>query len=92
MFRVLKFILVAICLICAFVLGSQNPQLTQVNYIIASSTLPLAVIISLCFLVGVAIGCLLSFKMFSQLKWQNYQLKKQLTPENNKKLSANKEI
>ncbi|MBB1354459.1 lipopolysaccharide assembly protein LapA domain-containing protein, partial [Pseudoalteromonas sp. SR45-5] len=66
MFKVLKIILVALCLISAFVLGSQNPQLVQVNYIIASNTLPLAVIISICFLLGVLIGCFISFKLFSQ--------------------------
>ena len=92
MFKVLKIILVALCLISAFVLGSQNPQLVQVNYIIASNTLPLAVIISICFLLGVLIGCFISFKLFSQLKWQNYRLKKQLAPEKNKnKLDVNKD-
>jgi|TARA_R110000751_G_scaffold18104_5_gene55110 putative membrane protein len=92
LFKVLKIILVALCLISAFVLGSQNPQLVQVNYIIASNTLPLAVIISICFLLGVLIGCFISFKLFSQLKWQNYRLKKQLAPEKDKKkLAANKD-
>ena len=92
MFKVLKIILVALCLISAFVLGSQNPQLVQINYIIASNTLPLAVIISICFLLGVVIGCFISFKLFSQLKWQNYRLKKQLAPEKDKKkLVANKD-
>lgn len=92
MFQVLKIILVALCLISAFVLGSQNPQLVQINYIIASNTLPLAVIISICFLLGVVIGCFISFKLFSQLKWQNYRLKKQLAPEKDKKkLAANKD-
>ena len=88
MFKVLKIILVALCLISAFVLGSQNPQLVQINYIIASNRLPLAVIISICFLLGVVIGCFVSFKLFSQLKWQNYRLKKQLAPEQNKKKPA----
>jgi putative membrane protein len=92
LFKVLKIILAALCLISAFVLGSQNPQLVQVNYIIASNTLPLAVIISICFLLGVLIGCFISFKLFSQLKWQNYRLKKQLAPEKDKKkLAANKD-
>jgi putative membrane protein len=92
LFKVLKIILVALCLISAFVLGSQNPQLVQINYIIASNTLPLAVIISICFLLGVLVGCFISFKLFSQLKWQNYRLKKQLAPEKDKKkLAANKD-
>ncbi|MBB1386332.1 LapA family protein [Pseudoalteromonas sp. SG45-5] len=92
MFKVLKIILVALCLISAFVLGSQNPQLVQINYIIASNTLPLAVIISICFLLGVVIGCFICFKLFSQLKWQNYRLKKQLAPEKDKKkLASNKD-
>jgi len=93
LFKVLKIILVALCLISAFVLGSQNPQLVQINYIIASNTLPLAVIISICFLLGVLIGFFISFKLFSQLKWQNYRLKKLLVPEEDKKkLAANKDI
>ncbi|MEM5480466.1 LapA family protein [Pseudoalteromonas fuliginea] len=93
MFKVLKIILVALCLTSAFVLGSQNPQLVQINYIIASNTLPLAVIISICFLLGVLIGFFISFKLFSQLKWQNYRLKKLLVPEEDKKkLAANKDI
>ncbi|WP_404340196.1 lipopolysaccharide assembly protein LapA domain-containing protein [Pseudoalteromonas mariniglutinosa] len=92
MFRVLKFILIAICLLFAFVLGSQNPQLVQVNYIIASNTLPLAALISICFVLGVVIGCFVSFKLFSQLKWQNYRLKKKLAPEkDNNKFVANKD-
>jgi lipopolysaccharide assembly protein A len=92
LFKVLKIILVALCLICAFVLGSQNPQLVQINYVIASNTAPLAVIISICFLLGVLIGCFISFKLFSQLKWQNYRLKKQLAPaKNNQKFAADKD-
>lgn len=92
MFRIVKVILVAICLFFAFVLGSQNPQLVQINYLIASNTLPLAVVISICLILGVAIGCLISFALFSQLKWQNYRLKKRLAPEKkNSKLVANKD-
>jgi len=88
LFKVLKIILVALCLISAFVLGSQNPQLVQINYIIASNTLSLFVIIIICFFLGVVIGCFVSFKLFSQLKWQNYRLKKQLAPEQNKNKPA----
>lgn len=72
-------------------MGSQNPQLVQINYIIASNTLPLAVVISICFLLGVLVGCFISFTVFSQLKWQNYRLKKQLAPEKNNKLAVNKD-
>ncbi|KAF7780576.1 putative membrane protein [Pseudoalteromonas marina] len=43
-------------------------------------------------MLGVLIGCFISFKLFSQLKWQNYRLKKQLAPEKNKnKLDVNKD-
>lgn len=84
MFKVLKIILVALFLIVAFVLGSQNPQLIQINYILASNTLPLAVIISMCFLIGIVVGFLISIKLFTQLKWQNYRLKKQIIPTKDK--------
>ena len=81
MFRVVSFLFIA------FVLGSQNPQLIKINYILASAKLPLAVVISICFITGVAAGTLISFKLFTSLKWQNFRLK-----SSNKKLIEEKEI
>ncbi|WP_105198901.1 lipopolysaccharide assembly protein LapA domain-containing protein [Pseudoalteromonas sp. T1lg10] len=74
--KVVKFILFVLCIFIAFVLGSQNPQLVQVNYLIASATMPLAALMSVCFIVGLVLGCFVSFRLFSKLKWQNYRLQK----------------
>ncbi|MBE0367953.1 MULTISPECIES: lipopolysaccharide assembly protein LapA domain-containing protein [Pseudoalteromonas] len=71
-------------ILLAFVIGTQNPEVVNVNYLIATSQLPLATLMSVCFFIGVLIGCMVSVKVFSQLKWQNYRLKKsnrQLSPD-----------
>jgi len=87
LFRVVKILSLLSFLFLAFVLGSQNPQLIKINYILASAKLPLAVVISICFIVGVAAGTFISFKLFTTLKWQNFRLK-----SSNKKLISEKEI
>mgnify|MGYP000300417118 CR=1 FL=1 len=74
--KVVKIILFVLCVFIAFVLGSQNPQLVQVNYLIASAKLPLAALMSVCFVVGLLFGCFVSLRLFSKLKWQNYRLQK----------------
>ena len=79
--KVVKLIVLILVVLVAFVLGSQNPQITQVNYLIASAKLPLAAIMSFCFIIGLLVGCFISFRVFSQLKWQNYRLKKQSQKE-----------
>ncbi|MCF6434029.1 MULTISPECIES: lipopolysaccharide assembly protein LapA domain-containing protein [Pseudoalteromonas] len=84
MIRVAKKGLALVFILLAFVVGTQNPNLVDVNYIIASSTLPLSTLMSVCFIVGVFVGCVVSVSVFSKLKWQNYRLKKsnrQMTPD-----------
>lgn len=73
-------------ILLAFVIGSQNPTLTSVNYIVASSTLPLATILAITFFIGALIGCLVGISLMSKLKWQNYRLNKL-----NKSLANNNE-
>jgi len=51
--------LLLILILLAFVLGSQNPVEVKVNYILASSTLPLATILAITLMIGLIIGCLL---------------------------------
>jgi putative membrane protein len=68
--------LALVLVLLAFVIGTQNPNLVNVNYIVASSTLPLSTLMSVCFIIGVFIGCVVSVAVFSKLKWQNYRLKK----------------
>lgn len=86
MVKLIKVILIILCIFIAFVLGSQNPQIVQINYIVASQLMPLAAVMSICFIIGLLFGCFVSFKMFSKLKWQNYRLK-----QNNHKLAATKD-
>ncbi|CAH9058270.1 Lipopolysaccharide assembly protein A [Pseudoalteromonas holothuriae] len=76
MIKVVKKGLALAIVLLAFVIGTQNPEVVDVNYIIASSTLPLSTLMSVCFVVGVLVGCVISVTVFSKLKWQNYRLKK----------------
>jgi putative membrane protein len=76
--------LALVFILLAFVIGTQNPEVVNVNYIVASSTLPLSTLMSVCFAIGVLLGSVLSIAVFSKLKLQNYRLKKnnrQLTPD-----------
>lgn len=76
MFRITKVLCIATILVLAFLLGTQNPQVVTLNYIVASSNIPLAVVISIAFSIGIIVGILISFKVFTSLKWHNYRLKR----------------
>jgi putative membrane protein len=56
-----------VLVIIAFVLGTQNPALVRVDYIIASSEVPLASLMSLCVVFGLVLGLLLSIGKITQL-------------------------
>lgn len=71
---------VAISLIMlAFLLGTQNPHIVKLNYIVASSTLPLATVMGICFFLGIAFAMLAMSILFTKLKWQSYRYKKKYT-------------
>jgi lipopolysaccharide assembly protein A len=74
--KVLKKGLAVIFIALAFIVGIQNPTNVDVNLLIVRSTLPLATLMSICFIIGVVFGYLVSIKAFSSLKWQNYKLKR----------------
>jgi putative membrane protein len=68
---------VAISLIVlAFLLGTQNPHVVKLNYIVASSTLPLATVMGICFFLGIAFAMLTLSILFTKLKWQSYRYRK----------------
>jgi len=70
---------VAISLIVlAFVLGTQNPHIVKLNYIVASSTLPLATVMGICFFLGIAFAMLAMSVVFTKLRWQSYRYKKKI--------------
>ncbi|RJE77215.1 DUF1049 domain-containing protein [Pseudoalteromonas citrea] len=84
MVKVVKKGFILALILLAFVIGTQNPEVVNVNYLIATSEIPLATLMSICFFIGVLVGCIVSVKVFSQLKWQNYRLRKtnrQLSPD-----------
>lgn len=74
MVKIAKKGLLLVLIVLAFVIGTQNPIEVQVNYILASSTLPLATILAITFIIGLLIGCLIGTASVSKLKWQNYRL------------------
>lgn len=63
----------------AFLLGTQNPHIVKLNYIVASSTLPLATVMGICFFLGIAFAMLAMSILFTKLKWQSYRYKKKYT-------------
>ncbi|AXT32610.1 MAG: LapA family protein [Pseudoalteromonas tunicata] len=77
MFKLIKQIFILLIIVVAFLIGAQNPQIVTLNYVIASITMPQAMVISLSFSVGLIAGCIISFKVFTSLKWHNYRLKRQ---------------
>lgn len=76
MVKIAKKGLLLVLIVLAFVIGLQNPSEVKVNYILASSTLPLATVLAITFVIGLLIGCLIGTASFSKLKWQNYRLNK----------------
>ena len=77
LFKIIKQIFILLIIVVAFLIGSQNPQIVTLNYVIASITMPQAMVISLTFTIGLITGCIIGFKVFTSLKWHNYRLKRQ---------------
>ncbi|CCQ11913.1 hypothetical protein PALB_28140 [Pseudoalteromonas luteoviolacea B = ATCC 29581] len=69
-------------IVLAFLLSTQNPHDIKLNFIVASSTLPLATVMSICFILGIAIGMAVSGIFMTKLKYNHYRQKKQLTSVN----------
>ncbi|RZG16052.1 LapA family protein [Pseudoalteromonas sp. CO342X] len=76
MVAVLKKGLAVVAILIAFLVGTQNPQVINVNFVIASAELPLATLMSICLALGIIIGLLVTASVLSKLKWQNHRLKK----------------
>ncbi|WP_241651592.1 LapA family protein [Pseudoalteromonas sp. PS5] len=76
MVAVLKKGLAVVAILIAFLVGTQNPQVVGVNFVIASAELPLATLMSICLAFGIMIGLLVTAPVLSKLKWQNHRLKK----------------
>ncbi|KZN50989.1 hypothetical protein JL49_02815 [Pseudoalteromonas luteoviolacea] len=76
MVRVVKKGLLLVLLLVAFVVGTQNPNLVEVNFIIASAEMPLATLLSLCLFTGILVGLLFNFLSLIRLKQKNGQLHK----------------
>ncbi|MFC3034312.1 LapA family protein [Pseudoalteromonas fenneropenaei] len=51
--------------------------MVDLNFIVASSTLPLATVMSLCLVLGIIIGLSVMSVFTTKLKWQHYRLQKQ---------------
>ncbi|WP_328284242.1 LapA family protein [Pseudoalteromonas sp. SMS1] len=63
-------------LLVAFVVGTQNPNLVQVNFIVASAKMPLATLLSICLFTGILVGLLFNLTTLVRLKQKNRQLHK----------------
>ncbi|WP_063367491.1 LapA family protein [Pseudoalteromonas luteoviolacea] len=76
MVRVLKKGLLLVLLLVAFVVGTQNPNVVEVNFIVASAEMPLATLLSLCLFSGILLGVLFNLASIVRLKQKNNQLHK----------------
>ncbi|KID57195.1 hypothetical protein JF50_08145 [Pseudoalteromonas luteoviolacea] len=76
MVRVLKKGLLLVLLLVAFVVGTQNPNVVEVNFIVASAEMPLATLLSLCLFSGILLGVLFNLASIVRLKQKNHQLHK----------------
>ncbi|KZN64915.1 hypothetical protein N473_14080 [Pseudoalteromonas luteoviolacea CPMOR-1] len=63
-------------LLVAFVVGTQNPNVVEVNFIVASAEMPLATLLSLCLFSGILLGVLFNLASIVRLKQKNNQLHK----------------
>ncbi|WP_349774890.1 LapA family protein [Pseudoalteromonas obscura] len=63
-------------LLVAFVVGTQNPNVVEVNFIVASAEMPLATLLSLCLFTGIILGVLFNLGSIVRLKRKNSQLHK----------------
>ncbi len=70
MLKIIKFVLFVVFLMVAVVFGSQNPQLIELNYLIAKGEWPLATVIGIFLLIGFLLGLLVSSWLFTQLHWR----------------------
>merc|ERR1712098_57825 len=68
--------LAVVAILIAFLVGTQNPQVVNVNFVIASAELPLATLMSICLALGIIIGLLVTASVLSKLKWPTPRLKK----------------
>lgn len=76
MVRVVKKGLLLVLLLVAFVVGTQNPNVVEVNFIVASAEMPLATLLSLCLFSGIILGVLFNLSSIVRLKQKNRQLHK----------------
>ncbi|KZN56523.1 hypothetical protein N476_00160 [Pseudoalteromonas luteoviolacea H33] len=65
-----------VLLLVAFVVGTQNPNVVEVNFIVASAEMPLATLLSLCLFSGIILGVLFNLSSLVRLKQKNRQLHK----------------
>lgn len=65
-----------------FILGTQNPQIVEVNYLIAKSQLQLSELISLIFLIGLTFGLLMTLLLLTKSKLKIKMLQSQINKLN----------
>lgn len=62
-------------LIFAIVIGSQNPSVIQVNYLIAQADLKVSTLMAICFTVGLVTAMFAMMVTIVNLRWQIQRLK-----------------
>lgn len=71
-------ILFVILLIIALIVGAQNEQIVEVNYLLARQQLTVSALMAILLFSGFVLGMLAFSVVWFKLKWQNNQLQKKL--------------
>ena len=74
----LTFLVLIIVLVIAVIIGSRNPELVTINYLIAQSELRQSTLMAIVFSLGVVIGMLTFFSSWLKLTWKVKSLRNQL--------------
>ena len=78
LFAVILFVLL---LIIALIVGAQNEQVVEVNYLLAKSQLTVSALMAFLLISGFVLGALAFSVVWFKLKWQNNQLQKKLNQQ-----------
>ncbi len=60
----------------AFLFGSQNTDLVNINLLVVSQKTPLAAVIGVSIVIGIAIGFAIASQLIAHLKVKHWQLKR----------------
>ena len=65
----LTFVFLLVILIVSILVGAQNDQIIEVNYLLAKATMPLSLLMAIMLLIGIGISALGFVFVWLKLRW-----------------------